>query len=108
MDRDNQQSCQSKCEGITIRYNNCMKKRTATSLLAGSADSHKEFILLTEPYLGKRMNASFTKPWSINHSGPESRAIIASPTGVSSVKLSEFSQPDAALTLWKQSNINLF
>ena len=106
MDKGTQSSHQSKQAGFTFRYNNCQKKRTATALLAGSADPNKDFILLTEPHLGKRMNASFTKPWSINHSGSESRAIIASPPGVSSVKLSQFSHPDAAFNMVETAQYN--
>ena len=94
---------QEKHRGLTFRYNNCQKKRSATALLAGSADSNKDFILLTEPYLGKRTNALFTKPWTINHSGPDSRAVIVSPPGVSSIKLSQFSRPDAAFNMVETS-----
>ena len=85
--------------GISLRYTNCQKKMAATALIAGSATSKNEIILLTEPYLGRRCNASFGSHWNINHSGSASRAVIATPVSIPVVKLSQFSKPDAAFSL---------
>ena len=80
---------------IKFRYNNCQKKFSATSLLAGSANHETDFILITEPHLGRRCNAGFDRKWMVNHSGPASRAVIASKRD-RSTKLSQFSSADAA------------
>ena len=89
----------SSTSNIRFRYNNCQKKLSATALLAGSANSNSDFILTTEPHMGRRCNASFNSPWKVNHSGPTSRAIIASPKGISSVKLTQHSDVDEAFNL---------
>ena len=82
MDRDrNQKNMENHCNMVTIRYSNCQKKRAATALMVGAADPHKDFILITEPYLERRCHAGFGRKWSVNHSGSNSRAIIASPPG---------------------------
>ena len=100
MDRDrNQKNMENHCNMVTIRYSNCQKKRAATALMVGAADPHKDFILITEPYLERRCHAGFGRKWSVNHSGSNSRAIIASPPGIPSLKLAQFSEPDAAFNL---------
>ena len=82
-----------------IRYSNCQKKMAATALIAGTSNPSKDIILLTEPYLGRRCNASFGSQWHINHNGASSRAIIATPSSLSATKLTQFSTPDAAFNL---------
>ena len=84
---------------IKFKYSNCQRKRSATDSLAGSANSNSDFLLITEPHMGRRCNAGFNSPWKVNHSGPASRAIIASPKGISSVKLSQHSAADEAFNL---------
>ena len=73
-------------------------------MMAGDADPSKDFILLTEPYMGRRCNAGFSKKWTINHSGPNSRAIIASPPNILTTKLTQFSSPDVAFSLVSTSD----
>ena len=85
--------------GITFRYSNCQKKRAATLLMAGDADPSKDILLITEPCLGRRCTAGFSREWNVNHSGQNSRAIIASPSSIPATKLSQFSSPDAAFSL---------
>ena len=84
---------------LKLRYSNCQKKRAATALIVGEADPKSDFILITEPYLERRCHAGFSRQWSVNHSGSNSRAIIASPPGKSSIRLAQFSEPDAAFNL---------
>ena len=84
---------------VTFRYTNCQKKRSATALMVGEADPLSDFILLTEPYLERRCHAGFSRKWTVNHSGANSRAIIASPPGVGSISLTQFSSPDFAVNL---------
>ena len=84
---------------ITFRYTNCQKKRSATSLMVGDADPSKDILLITEPYLGRRCSAGFSREWVVNHSGQNSRAIIASPSSIPATKLSQFSSPDAAFSV---------
>ena len=84
---------------IKIRYSNCQKKRAATALMVGEADPQNDFILISEPYLQRRCHAGFGRSWSVNHSGTNSRAIIAAPPGVPSVRLAQFSEPDNAFNL---------
>ena len=79
------------------RYNNCQKKFSATALLAGSADPETDFILLTEPHMGRRCNAGFNSGWTVNHSGPRSRAVIAAKRD-RATSLKQFSTPDAAFS----------